>query len=337
MTSSEVLLGADVGGTSMSAGLVTHDGRVLVSRSQPTHGPGGGDALARLLALAAEVAAVARDRGDRVTGAGAGLPGVVDAATGTVGSEAHHVPELIGVPVARLLAERVGAPAFIDNDVNALAVGEWLWGAGRGARSLVLMAIGTGVGGGIILDGRLHRGAGGFGGELGHVPVKLDGRPCICGARGCLKAYVAGGDLAAAASQRLGRTVDAPALFDLADKGDAAAAAVLDEALEALAAGLTIIVNGLNPERLLIAGSVGRAFASREADLRARLARRAYAGAVATTRVAFIDLDKDTTVRGGAALVAYNQMGGPEMAPHTPPRSAAPRRSRGAPREPDSR
>lgn len=303
----ETLLGVDVGGTRTSAGLVTRDGRVLVSRSQPTHGPRGGEALERLLALVDEVATVARERGERIAGVGAGLPGVVDAANGTVGGEAHHVPELAGAPVARLLAEHAGAPAFIDNDVNALALAEWLWGAGRGARSLVLLAIGTGVGGGIILDGRLYRGAGGFGGELGHVPVKLDGRPCICGARGCLKAYVAGADLAAAASLRLGRAVDATTLFDLAAKGDTAAEAVLDEALEALAAGLTIIVNGLNPERLLLGGSIGRAFAPREADLRARLARRAYAGAVATTRLAFIDLDKDTTVRGGAALVAYAQ------------------------------
>jgi len=333
----EILLGVDVGGTSTSAGLVTLDGHVLVSRGRPTHGPRGGDALERLLALVDEVAAVARERGDHIVGVGAGLPGVVDSAKGTVGSEAHHVPELTGAPLARLLSERAGAPAFIDNDVNALAVGEWLWGAGRGARSLVLVAIGTGVGGGIILDGHLYRGAGGFGGELGHVPVKLDGRPCICGARGCLKAYVAGADLAATASQRLGRTVDAPALFDLAARGDAAAEAVLDEALEALAAGLAIVVNGLNPERLLVTGSIGRAFAAREPDLRARLARRAYAGAVATTHLAFIDLDKDTTVRGGAALVAYGRMGGPEMAPQTPQRSGAPRRSRGAPRQPDGR
>lgn len=300
---SDVLVGMDVGGTAMSAGLVDEDGRVLHHKSQPTHGPGR--PLARLLDLAAEMADEARRRGQTVAGVGAGVPGIVDAEAGRVG-EAHHVPELGGVPVARLLAERVGAPAAVDNDVNALAVAEYLWGAGRGARSLVLLAIGTGMGGGVILDGRLYRGAGGFGGELGHVPVKLDGRPCICGARGCVKAYVAGADLGAEASRRLGRPTDAAALFARASQGDPDAEAVLDEALEALAAGLTIVVNGLNPEKLLIAGSVGRAFATREADLRTRLARRAYAGALATTHLQFIDLDKDTTVRGGAALVAYH-------------------------------
>jgi glucokinase len=302
-----LLLGIDVGGTTTAAGLVTLDGRVLVSRTQPTHGPRGVGAVERLLALTADIARLpaARERG--LTGVGAGLPGLVDVAAGTVGGEAHHVPELSGVPVARLLAETAGAPAVVDNDVNALALGESRWGAGRGSRSLVLLAIGTGVGGGIVLDGRLYRGAGGFGGELGHVPIELHGRPCVCGARGCLKAHVAGPDLGIEATRRLGRPVDAVALFALAAAGDAVAEAVLVDATEALAAGLTIIVNGLNPETLLVAGSVGRAFAARDADLRARLARRAYAAALASTRLAFLDLGKDGSVRGGAALVLHER------------------------------
>jgi glucokinase len=302
-----VLLGVDVGGTSMSAGLVTVDGRVLVTRGRSTHGPDGGDAIERILALTTEVAALPDARAHRLVGVGAGLPGLVDTASGTVGGEAHHVPELTGVPMTKLLAEATGAPAFVDNDVNALALAEGRWGAGRGARSFVLLAVGTGVGGGMVIDGRLHRGAGGFGGELGHVPIEFDGRPCICGARGCLKAYVAGPDLAGEASRRLGRPVDAAGLFDLADGGDGRAEAVVAEATEALAAGLAIIVNGINPERLLVAGSVGRAFARREGDVRARLARRAYKGALATTRVIFLDLNKDTSVRGGAALVLYER------------------------------
>jgi len=302
-----VLLGVDVGGTSMSAGLVTRDGRVLVTRGRSTHGPDGGDAIERILALTTEVAALPDARAHHLVGVGAGLPGLVDMASGTVGGEAHHVPELTGVPMTRLLAEAAGAPAFVDNDVNALALAEGRWGAGRGAKSFVLLAVGTGVGGGMVIDGRLHRGAGGFGGELGHVPIEFDGRPCICGARGCLKAYVAGPDLAGEASRRLGRPVDAAGLFDLADGGDGTAEAVVAEATEALAAGLAIIVNGINPERLLVAGSVGRAFARREEDVRARLARRAYKGALATTRVIFLDLDKDTSVRGGAALVLYER------------------------------
>ena len=137
------------------------------------------------------------------------------------------------------------------------------------------------------------------------MPVDLDGPPCICGARGCLKAHVAGPDLAAAASRDREQPIDAAGVFALAARGDGGAQAVLDRALEALAAGLTIIVNGLNPERLLIAGSVGRAFARHEADLRGRLARRAYPGALASTRISFLEQGKDTSFRGAAALAVH--------------------------------
>jgi predicted NBD/HSP70 family sugar kinase len=104
-------LGIDVGGTTTSAGLVTAQGRVVLSRNRPTHGPGGGDAVPRLLALAAEVAGLARPRGYRVVGVGAGVPGIVDGATGAIGGEAHNVPELGGVPLARLLTRALGVPA----------------------------------------------------------------------------------------------------------------------------------------------------------------------------------------------------------------------------------
>jgi predicted NBD/HSP70 family sugar kinase len=127
----------------------------------------------------------------------------------------------------------------------------------------------------------------------------------VCGARGCLKAYVGGPDLAAEGSRRLGRPVDTAELFRLAADGEPAATAVVDEALEALAAGLTVIVNGLNPERLLLAGGIARALAPRAVELRERVARRAYAGALASTRLRFLRLDKRTTVRGGAALARH--------------------------------
>jgi glucokinase len=204
-----------------------------------------------------------------------------------------------------MLGRRLRVPVFVDNDVNALALAEWTWGAGRGARSLVMLALGTGVGGGIILDGRLHRGQGGFGGELGHVPIDFDGPPCICGGRGCLKAYVSGTDIARRAGERLGRPVGAAEIFRLAADGDVAADAVVEEVCAALGAGLAIIVNGLNPERLLLAGSVAKSLRPLEARVRTALGRYAFAEAIGTTRLEILTLDKDATVRGGAALVHY--------------------------------
>ena len=199
----------DVGGTTSAAGLVTATGRVVIARRRATHGPGGGDAVPRILALAAEVAEPARPRGYRVAGIGAGVPGIVDA-TGVIGGRRTMCLSSAACRWRASSPARSACPPWWTMTRTALALGEWTWGAGRGARSLVLLALGTGVGGGIVLDGRLYRGAAGFGGELGHVPVKLDGRACVCGARGRLKAYVAGPDLAAEGSRRLGRPVDAP-------------------------------------------------------------------------------------------------------------------------------
>ncbi len=132
---------------------------------------------------------------------GVGVPAIVDVDAGVIGEEAHNVPELAGLPLGRVLSARFGLPAFVDNDVNALALAEARFGAGRGARSLVVLAAGTGFGSGIILDGRLVRGARGFGAELGHVPVKFDGPPCWCGGRGCLALYASGRGIAEAAGR----------------------------------------------------------------------------------------------------------------------------------------
>jgi glucokinase len=302
---SGVTIGVDVGGTTVAAGLVSADGRVLEHVQAPTHERGAGTALETIEELLDRLRDGARARGVTVTGVGLGIPGTVDVERGVVGVDVHYAPELVGVPLAARLGPRVGVPVFVDNDVNALALAEWTWGAGRGARSLVMLAIGTGVGGGIVFDGRLHRGAAGFGGELGHVPIDFDGRPCICGGRGCLKTYVSGTDIARRGEERLGRPIGADEVFRLAAAGRVEAEEIVDEVCRALGAGLAVIVNGLNPERVLLAGSVAKSLRPLEARLRASLAGYAFAAALAATRLEILSLDKDATVRGGAALVRY--------------------------------
>jgi glucokinase len=302
---SGVTIGVDVGGTTVAAGLVTADGQVLEHVQAPTHARGPGSALDTIVEVLDRLRDRARGRGVAVSGVGVGIPGTVDAERGVVGVDVNYVPELAGAPLAERLGARVDAPVFVDNDVNALVLAEWAWGAGRGARSLVMLALGTGVGGGIVLDGRLQRGAAGSAGELGHVPIAFDGPPCICGGRGCLKAFVSGTDIARRAEERLGRPVGAAEVFQLAAAGEAGAAAIVDEVCRALGAGLAVIVNGLNPERVLLAGSVAKSLRPLEARIRASLADYAFAAAIAATRLEILSLDKDATVRGGAALVRY--------------------------------
>jgi glucokinase len=319
------VIGVDVGGTTISAGVVTPDGTVVVADHEPTARRAGHaeDTIAEMISRM-------RDRATRdgftVTGAGVGVPGPVDPVTGQINDHVPHVPELAGLALGQRLSTRLGLPVFIDNDVNALALGEWMFGAGRGVRSLVVLAPGTGFGCGVILDGRLVRGVSGFGGEFGHTPVKFDGRPCWCGGRGCLAVYASGRGIAEAARARVEGApasgllaaaggdplaITAPVVFRAAENGDAVATAIVDEACHALGAMIATIINGLNPERVVITGGVAESFAAVEKLIMRCAAEHAFARAVAGTHVAFVPSDKRTTMRGAAALVLYETGGRP--------------------------
>jgi glucokinase len=278
---------------------------VLTTEIAPTHGERPSSAGQTLVGLLERVLERAAGQGVTVGAIGVGVPGTVDPATGVVG-ESHHTAELTGQHLGRTLRARFGIPAFADNDVNALALSEWMFGLGRGARSLVVLAAGTGIGAGIVLDGRLVRGASGYAGEFGHAPVKFDGRPCWCGGRGCLSVYASGRGIAEAAGGRAAAQV-----FRAAAEGDRAAAALVDEACDALGAMLATIVNGLDPDVLVVTGGVAAAYAAREASVLKATARHALAPALARTRIAFVPGDKGTTVRGAAALAFYETEGPP--------------------------
>jgi glucokinase len=315
---SPAVLAVDVGGTTSAAAVVTTKGEVTHERQMPTHREGPGTALATIETLLEAV----RDGAAEVTlaGIGVGIPAVVDVSTGIVAEEAHHVPELAGRPLAAMLTQRFRLPAFVDNDVNALALAEWRFGAGRGTRSLVVLAPGTGFGSGIVIDGRPVRGARGYGAELGHVPVNFDGRPCWCGGQGCLAVYASGRGIAEAARERAmapgGRAllaaaggdparIDAPLVFRLAAAGDPAAAGVIDEACRALGAIIGVVVNGLNPEAVVVTGGVAASFLALEKRVLAAAAGYAFRRALATTRITIVPGDKRLTMRGAGALAFY--------------------------------
>ena len=170
------VVGVDVGASTISAGLVCPDDGVVFETVQAPV-VGGGDAVATITGLIDRILAMAERRGTRVGGIGVGLPGLVDVEKGAVRPMATWLPELSGVPLMSLLEERTGHRVFVDNDVNALALAEWMFGAGRGASSLVTVAIGTGIGAGLIVDGALVRGHVAGAGEIGHLAVSLTGPP----------------------------------------------------------------------------------------------------------------------------------------------------------------
>ena len=313
------VIGVDVGGTTIAAGAMTPDGAVVVAEHVPTNRRAGHaeDTIAELITAVRERA---RRDGFEITGVGVGVPGPVDPTTGQISDHVPHVPDLAGVTLGKRLATRLGLPTFVDNDVNALALGEWMFGAGRGSRSLVVLAPGTGFGAGVVLDGRLVRGVSGFGGEFGHTPVKFDGAPCWCGGRGCGAVYASGRGIAEAARARVARdpgaallaaaggdphAITAQVVFRMAEAGEPVAASVIDEACQALGAMIATIINGLNPEAIVITGGVAESFAALESRILKAAGEYAFARALGNTRITIVPSDKRTTMRGAAALVLY--------------------------------
>ena len=313
------IIGVDVGGSTISAGLVSPGGTVLATVQAPTQG--AGTAADTILALVDRVLAEAAERGLRVGGIGVGLPGLVDVEKGYMqATTPNFLSELGDVPIASLIHERSGRAVFVDNDVNALTLGEWMFGLGQGVSSLVTVAIGTGVGGGLILDGRLVRGHLNSAGEIGHLAVSFSGPTCLCGGVACLGTYVAGGLMPERARERVARypdsavlvaaggdpaRIDTAALFAAAAAGDALARSVVDEACEALAMGIGTLVNLLNPEVIVITGGVAGSLVPLKDEILRRARRRALPEVLDATLVRVVPADKHSTVRGGAALVLY--------------------------------
>ena len=316
-----VILSLDLGGTTLSGGLVQVDGRVCLQRAMPTFGQGGGrPVVEQLFDTVENLLDAARQRRLKVAGIGVGVPGVVDLARGRIRGDIQNVPELEGVALGPLLRRRFGLPIYLDNDVNALTLGELYFGRARGVRDFAMLAAGTGVGGGIVVGGRLVRGRLGYGGETGHTTVSLDGRPCFCGSTGCIKAYASGPDIAAQARERLQMSGPSPLLdlcggqparltvqqvFAAARAGDPTSLEVVEIAARALGAGVANLVNLLNPEMIVLGGGVLEASDLLLPRIRRWAASYAFADAIKGTRLVVSRFIKRSSIKGAAALFLY--------------------------------
>jgi glucokinase len=316
-TGPRVLLGADVGATTIAAGLVTEGGRLLAFERAPTHGRGLGTAPAALIQLIDTLVRTAEREGWPVGGIGIGLPGIVDTDRGMMVSDQNLVPEFAGLCLARDLGSSTGLPVFVDNDVNALALGEYEFGVGRGASSMALVAIGTGVGGAIVLGGALVRGHSGCAGEFAYVPIDFQGPPSRWGVRGCLNEYVSGDALEATVREAVARDgpskvlalaggdphrITATMVFEAAAAGDESAAAIVERACAALGAAIGGIVSMLDPGLVVVTGGVAASLLALQARVAEHAARYTLPYALARTRLAIVPADKRRTVLGGAAL-----------------------------------
>lgn len=244
------VIGVDVGGTKILAGIVGQDGNVIHSTVTPT--PTRSEA-AFLAGLEGAIAALL-DEQDGVSAVGLGLPSVIDQRSGSALSSVH-VP-LAGVPVRDRIADRFALPVELDNDGNAAAIAEWSIGVGRGTNHLVMLTLGTGIGGGLILDGQPYRGATGGAAELGHIVIQHGGPPCqgTCTGHGHLEALVSGAAAHRVARELLGPGATAHELIALARAGDPPPAAALDTMGRYLGSGIASLVNVFEPELVVLGG-----------------------------------------------------------------------------------
>jgi glucokinase len=260
--------GIDLGGTKILSICVDRDLQILDKDYRETEARGGPRAVINRMVDSMQAAAGAR----QLLAVGISTPGPTDPKRGIV-TTPPNLPDWRDVPLAAEISERLGVPAWIENDANAAALAEHRLGAGKEAKHVILVTLGTGIGGGLVLNDRLYRGASGAAGEIGHMLVEPGGRQCGCGRRGCLEAQASGWALGARAAEivalepdgvlaRLvresGEEPDAKLLEDAAAAGDKSAQAAIHDAGTYLGAGLVNIVNVFDPEVIVIGGGLRR-------------------------------------------------------------------------------
>ncbi|HJP70331.1 MAG TPA: ROK family protein [Candidatus Limnocylindria bacterium] len=322
------VLAVDLGGTQIRAAFITPDLAVHGRRAEPTRDEEGVDGvLARIAQVAGEVRRDAADHGlPEPAGLGISSPGPLDPWRGVV----LMAPNLRGwtnVAVTDRLGAALGMPAYLERDTNVAVMAEWRYGAARGTRNAIYITVSTGIGGGIIVDGRPLTGADGTAGEVGHIVVELDGPRCGCGGIGHVEAIASGTALARDARAMLdgtddsplarlavpGEEVDAELVARAAAAGDRAATALLDRAFGAIGALCASLVNLLDPEVIVIGGSIAEHQPRLFEVARAELRRRAFPILVDRIRIEPAALGGDVSLIGLLPIV-NDRIGDPAFA-----------------------
>lgn len=297
-----IRVGIDIGGTKVNIGLLEESGKVLAKENFPVGNasdmqvfiPKLHDAIKRL----AQEAGV---EGSEIGFCGIGVPGTVSADKLTVGC----APNLgwIDLPLGKEFQEYTGYKVKLVQDAKAAAWAEYCAGAGKG-QDLICVTLGTGIGTGLVLDGKIYEGALGTAGELGHVPVKLNGRPCACGKVGCMECYSAGKGLGFTAKELYGEDADARTLFAKAAEGDKAASDAIEEAIVFLGTTFVAAVNLMSPACLLVSGGLSERKTEYAEPFMKFVKEHAYEIPGRPLEVKFAALGSDAPMIGAALLPA---------------------------------
>lgn len=309
-------IGIDLGGTFIKGALVDQNGSIVMKKTIPTHAVKGAQhVMEQMSSLVLELMRHPEVAFSKIAGIGMGIPGVIDYATGT----AIQVVNLgwNNIALKEPLEKRIGLPILMDNDANVAALGEMWAGAGKGCRNLICVTLGTGVGGGIVVDGKLLHGAHVLAGEIGHIVMDPRGSLCSCGNRGCLETVASatgvvrlvqealdGGELSTLA----GKELSSEAISLAAASGDALALNVVHRAMDTLGRALAIAANIIDPDVIVVGGGMAHAGDTILFPLRISFEKYSLRRISNATRVVLARLGNDAGVVG-AAWMALEERG----------------------------
>ena len=263
-------IGVDLGGTNIATGVIDENYKIIGRGKVKTRAPRPAEEIFDSIKEAVDMAVA--DAGisyDEIISVGIGTPGSVNKDTGSI--EFSNNLKFHNVPAKQMLEEILNKPVYLENDANAAALGEAVAGCGNGVKNFVAITLGTGVGSGIIIDGKIYRGSNFCGGEMGHMVINVDGIPCNCGRKGCWEKYASATALVSQAVEAMEgnrdsllwktcegdlNKVDGKSIFDALDMGDAIAKAVVDKYLYYVSIGLANVINALQPEAVCIGGGI---------------------------------------------------------------------------------
>lgn len=309
-------IGVDIGGTSVKLGLVDSNGKILFRESFPTHrSHGKKELLEVIVGHIRELVRLSAAREPRVAGIGIGAPGAIDVDRGLV----YFFPNIPGwkdTPLKKILERRLDLPVTVDNDANAMAYGEFCFGAGRGSRTIIALTLGTGIGGGLVLGGKLFHGPHFSAAEIGHMVLNEDGPLCACGNHGCIETYVGNGYFVEEVRRRLkktpggiladdlrkGKELTPLAVAQAARRGDKLSKEMWDRTGAHLGNALAGLANLLNPEKIILGGGIAQNGDLLFKPVIAALNKKAFPIAATTVKVVPAELGVDAGLIGAAAL-----------------------------------
>lgn len=295
----KLAIGIDVGGTNTKISLVSQNGKIV--RSKVVSTPRGKTDL--IASLEKEIINIRAK--NNIIGVGIGMPGPIDNVRGIV----HYLPNIPGwkeVELKKILEKKTRFKVFVDNDVNLMTLAEFKFGAAKKAKNSVCITLGTGVGGGIIVEGKLYYGSSLTAGEIGHMPVNLNGPKCACGGRACLESYVGNRHILQMAKVYFGKNITLEKLSLLANSGNKKAKFIWNSVAEYLAVALTQIINFFNPDIIVIGGGVAQAKEVLFAPLKRIVCSRAMRIPRDNVRIVKAKLGQDAGMIGAGALVFEN-------------------------------